>query len=457
MPESVLLTREHAFRAAGLTLTPAAILSVATDLPPERVTNAELAERLGVTEEWIVSRTGIRERRRARPDERLSDYATRAGALALEAAEVDAANLDLVIVATLTQDELTPNTAPLVAHALGAHRAGAFDVGAACTAFLTALAQGTAQIESGRAGYVLVVGADFVTRIIDYSDKRSAPLFADAAGAVVLGPGDSGEGDRGAIGPIVLGADGSHAGTLFATIADRKIRMDGPQVFRHAVARMTEVTLDAVARAGLTLADIDLFVFHQANARITRALGERLDLDPDRVVECIETIGNASAATLPVGLATAQADGRLPGRRQRPAGRVRRRLHVGRRRGAVGRRPRWLSLARTGARWSPAPPRASARPSPRRWPPTAGAWASTTTPIRPAPTPSCPRSRLMAAVRSRSAATWPTRRSPISFSRRSSPTSAAPCSCSSTTPASRATTSPRRWTTRPGTRSSRPT
>jgi 3-oxoacyl-[acyl-carrier-protein] synthase III len=316
MPEAAVLTREQALRAAGLTLTPAAILSVATELPPDRLTSAELAERLGVTEEWIISRTGIRERRRARPDERLSDYATRAGARALEAAGVDAANLDLVIVATLSQDELTPNTAPIVAHNLGATRAGAFDVGAACTAFLAALAQGCANIESGRAQYVLVVGADFVTRLVDYSDKRSAPLFADAAGAVVLGPGDSGDGDtsdgdRGAIGPIVLGADGSHAHTLFATIAERKIRMDGPEVFRHAVTRMSEVTLDAVARSGLTLADIDLFVFHQANARITRALGERLGLDPDRVVECIETIGNASAATLPVGLATALADGRL--------------------------------------------------------------------------------------------------------------------------------------------------
>jgi 3-oxoacyl-[acyl-carrier-protein] synthase-3 len=311
MPESVVLAPAPAFRAAGLALTPAAILSVATDLPPERLTSAELAEQLGVTEEWIVNRTGIRERRRARPDERMSDYATRAGARALEAAGVDAANLDLVIVATLSQDELTPNTAPIVAHNLGATRAGAFDVGAACTAFLTALAQGCANIESGRARYVLVVGGDFVTRLVDYTDKRSAPLFADAAGAVVLGPSDVGDGERGVIGPIVLGADGSHADTLFATIAERKVRMDGPEVFRHAVARMSEVTLDAIARAGLTLADIDLFVFHQANARITRALGERLGLGPDRVVECIETIGNASAATLPVGLATALADGRL--------------------------------------------------------------------------------------------------------------------------------------------------
>jgi 3-oxoacyl-[acyl-carrier-protein] synthase III len=313
MPESAVLDREQSLGAARPALTPAAILSVATDLPPERLTSAELAERLGVSEEWIVSRTGIRERRRARADERLSDYATRAGARALEAAGVDAANLDLVIVATLSQDELTPNTAPIVAHNLGATRAGAFDVGAACTAFLTALAQGSANIESGRARYVLVVGADFVTRLVDYGDKRSAPLFADAAGAVVLGPslGDESDPARPAIGPIVLGADGSHAGTLYATLADRKIRMDGPEVFRHAVARMSEVTLDAVQRAGLELADVDLFVFHQANARITRALGERLGLDPARVVECIETIGNASAATLPVGLATAQADGRL--------------------------------------------------------------------------------------------------------------------------------------------------
>ena len=314
MPDATLLTPRPALRAPGTGLIPAAILSVATELPSDRLTNAQLAGRLGVTEEWIVARTGIRERRRARPEERMSDYATRAGARALEAAGVEAANLDLVIVATLSQDELTPNTAPIVAHNLGATRAGAFDVGAACTAFLAALAQGCANIESGRAQYVLVIGGDFVTRLVDYDDKRVAPLFADAAGAVVLGPSrpdGSDDAGRGAIGPIVLGADGSHAQTLFATIADRKVRMDGPEVFRHAVARMTEVTLDAIARAGLTLSEIDLFVFHQANARITRALGERLNLDPERVVECIETIGNASAATLPIGLATALADGRL--------------------------------------------------------------------------------------------------------------------------------------------------
>ena len=291
----------------------ATIMSVATELPEGRLTNADLAEQLGISEDWIISRTGIRERRRAEPDERLSDYATRVGARALAGAGVDAEELDLVIVATLSQDELTPNTAPLVAHALGATRAGACDVGAACTAFMYGLALGTGQIECGRAKYVLLIGADFVTRIVDYEDKRTAPLFADAAGAVVLGPADQA---RGAIGPIVLGADGSHGETIIARHSDRKVRMDGPEVFRHAVARMGEVTLEAVARAGVKLEEIDLFVYHQANARITRALGERLGLDPERVVDCIESLGNASAATLPVALAIAERDGRLrPGSR----------------------------------------------------------------------------------------------------------------------------------------------
>ena len=140
----------------------------------------------------------------------------------------------------MTQDELTPNTAPLVADALGASRAGAVDVGAACTAFLSGMALGAAQIESGRADRVLLVGADFVTRITDYEDKRTAPLFADAAGAVVLGLAD---GENGAIGPIVLRADGSMAQAIQISHEDRKLRMDGPEVYRHAVAHMTEITL----------------------------------------------------------------------------------------------------------------------------------------------------------------------------------------------------------------------
>ncbi len=290
-----------------------AVLSVAAEVPSARVTTAELAERLGVSEDWIVSRTGIRARPVAAPDERLSDFAARAGLEALSRAGASPSDVDLVLVATLTQDELMPNAAPVVAHEVGAHRAGAIDLGAACTGFLSGLSLGAAQIETGRAECVLLIGADFTTRIIDWDDKRTAPLFGDGAGAVVLGPATS---ELGAIGPIVLGADGSGAPAIQIAHSDRKLRMDGPEVYRHAVARMGEATLAAVEGAGLTLDDIDLFVYHQANGRILRALAEKLHLPSERVVDCIENLGNSSAATLPLGLVAAEHDGLLrPGAR----------------------------------------------------------------------------------------------------------------------------------------------
>ena len=301
-------SERHALIIAPREARNATVLSVAAVVPPERLTNTELAAKLGLSEDWILSRTGIRERPIARPDERLTDYATRAGAKALVQAAVDPADLDLVLVGTMTQDELTPNAAPLVAHALGARRAGAVDLGAACMAFLAGVALGASHIETGRVRYVLVIGADFISRVTDYEDKRTAPLFADAAGAVVLGPAD---GSNGLIGPIVLGSDGSGAATIQVSHCDRKVRMDGPEVYRHAVARMTQVTFQAIEQAGLMLEDIDLFVYHQANGRILRALAERLSLPPVRLVDCIETFGNSSAATLPVGLADAARDGRL--------------------------------------------------------------------------------------------------------------------------------------------------
>jgi len=290
-----------------------ALLSVAAEVPSARVTTSELAERLGVSEDWIVSRTGIRARPVAAPDERLSDFAARAGSAALSRAGVEPSDVDLVLVATLTQDELMPNAAPVVAHAIGADRAGAIDLGAACTGFLSGVSLAAAQIETGRAETVLLIGADFTTRIIDWDDKRTAPLFGDGAGAAVVGPAS---GDVGAIGPIVLGADGSGAPAIHIAHEDRKLRMDGPEVYRHAVARMGEATLAAVEGAGLTLDDIDLFVYHQANGRILRALAEKLQLPSERVVDCIENLGNSSAATLPLGLVFAERRGWLkPGSR----------------------------------------------------------------------------------------------------------------------------------------------
>ena len=206
-----------------------------------------------------------------------------------------------------------PNAAPVVAHAVGADRAGAIDLGAACTGFLSGLSLGAAQIETGRAERVLLIGADFTTRIVDWDDKRTAPLFGDGVGAVVLGPA---AGEVGAIGPIILGADGSGAPAIHIDHSDRKLRMDGPEVYRHAVARMSQSTVTAVEGAGLTLEDIDLFVYHQANGRILRALAEKLQLPSERVVDVIENLGNSSAATLPLGLAAAELEGRLrPGAR----------------------------------------------------------------------------------------------------------------------------------------------
>jgi 3-oxoacyl-[acyl-carrier-protein] synthase III len=302
-------------QSASAVLAPArpAILSVAAEVPANRVTTAEMAERLGVSEDWIVSRTGIRERPVAAPGERLSDFAALAGRRALSRAGIEPSEVDLVLVATLTQDELMPNAAPVVAHAIGADRAGAIDVGAACTGFLSGLSLGAAQIETGRAACVLLIGADFTTRIVDWNDKRTAPLFGDGAGAAVLGQA---RGEFGGIGPIVLGADGSGASAIHIPHDDRKLRMDGPEVYRHAVARMGEATLTAVEGAGFTLEDIDLFVYHQANGRILRALAEKLQLPSQRVVDCIENLGNSSAATLPLGLAFAERQGWLkPGSR----------------------------------------------------------------------------------------------------------------------------------------------
>jgi len=299
--------------SAALETARPAMLSVAAEVPAGTVTTAELAERLGVSEDWIVSRTGIRERPVAAPDERLSDFAARAGASALSRAGVDPADVDLVLVATLTQDELMPNAAPIVAHAIGADRAGAIDLGAACTGFLSGLSLAAAQIETGRAECILLIGADFTTRIVDWDDKRTAPLFGDGAGAAVIGPAT---GELGAIGPIVLGADGSGAPAIQIHHTDRKLRMDGPEVYRHAVARMGEATLAAVEGAGLTLEEIDLFVYHQANGRILRAIAEKLQLPSERVVDCIENLGNSSAATLPLGLDYAERQGWLkPGAR----------------------------------------------------------------------------------------------------------------------------------------------
>ena len=304
MPFPLTQTRDHRGRAAPART--ASITGLGHYLPDEVVPNDPIAERIGVDDEWIVRRTGIRSRRRAAPDERLIDLAANAGAQALKDAQTDPDEIDLVLVASLSQDQLTPNAAPLVAHALGADRAGALDLGAACSGWLSGLSLAAAQVEIGRAERVLLIAADILTRLTDYQDRKTAALWGDGAGAVVVGA----NGD-GAIGPVVLSADGGLADVITASHEERLLRVEGHETFQTAVKRLSEATLEALERAELTLDDIDIFVYHQANARILRAVGERLDLASEKVADYIAEVGNTSAASIPLTLALLRDDGRL--------------------------------------------------------------------------------------------------------------------------------------------------
>jgi 3-oxoacyl-[acyl-carrier-protein] synthase III len=291
-------------RAAG-------IVGLGSALPPDAVTSDAIAERLGVPRGWIERRTGIRGRRRAAADASVVELATEAGADALASAGVAPSDVDLVLVATMSQDEVTPNAAPQVAHALGTDHAGALDVGAACTGFVGALSLGAAAIEAGRADTVLVAGAEIMSRHVDHDDRSTAGLFGDGAGAVVLGVGESGF-----VGAGVLGSDGAAAPYIRAPRDTGLIRMDGHETFKRAVASLVAATQDALAANGLAAEEVDLFVLHQANGRILSAVAEALSLPGERVLDAIAEVGNTSAASLPLALAEARGRGLLrPGDR----------------------------------------------------------------------------------------------------------------------------------------------
>ncbi|HZN87836.1 MAG TPA: beta-ketoacyl-ACP synthase 3 [Thermoleophilaceae bacterium] len=302
---SALATRPSAPKRA---LRTAAMASVEMVVPEQVISNHVIADSAGVTEQWIVHRTGVRERRYASDGESVVTLGSAAGQAALDAAGIKASDLDLVLVATLSPDEITPNAAPLVATELGAHRAGAMDVGAACTGFLSALALASAQVEGGRAEHVLVIGADLLSRFIDGSDRGTAALFADGAGAAVVSPANGG---GGWIGDVVLHCDGHGGPAIRATHEEQRIRMQGHDTFKAAVHRMSESTLEVTERAGVPLDEIDLFVYHQANIRILRAVAEKLDIDESRVIDCIDRYGNTSSATLPIALVDARERGML--------------------------------------------------------------------------------------------------------------------------------------------------
>ncbi|NWH08486.1 MAG: ketoacyl-ACP synthase III [Alphaproteobacteria bacterium] len=287
-------------------------------LPKRVMTNGDLAKLVDTTDEWIIARTGIRERRIAGDDERTSDLALKAAEAALSKAGRKAVDIDLIVMATTTPDETFPATATAIQHRLGMTRGAAFDVQAVCSGFIYALAVGDNFIRCGQAGRVLVIGADTMSRLLDWSDRGTCVLFGDGAGAIVLeaAQGQGNVTDRGVL-STHLYSDGRRHDALYvdggpgSTRTTGFLRMLGREVFRHAVTNISQAIEDAVAANGLEASDIDWFVPHQANQRILDGTAERVGIDPSRVVSTVARHGNTSAASVPLALCEAANDGRI--------------------------------------------------------------------------------------------------------------------------------------------------
>ena len=292
----------------------ARIVGTGSYLPPRIVTNQELASRVDTTDEWIVSRTGIRQRHIADERQTSSDLALEAGRAALAAAGTTAGDLDLIIVATSTPDYVFPSTACLLQAKLGVRGCAAFDVQAVCSGFVYALAVADSFVRSGQSQNALVIGAEVFSRILDWNDRATCVLFGDGAGAVVLCADD-----RPGVHASVLHADGSQAGILAVPgnvcggkiVGSPFLTMDGPAVFKFAVRVLDEVARETVARCGMQLGDIDWLIPHQANVRILDATAKRLGLPAAKVVVTVDRHGNTSAASVPLALDLALRDGRI--------------------------------------------------------------------------------------------------------------------------------------------------
>jgi len=295
-----------------------AVTGVGSYLPEQVVTNDDLAKIVDTSDEWIVERTGIRQRHKARDDQPTSDLAVEAARKALEDAGKTAADVDLIIVATTTPDMTFPATAAIVQRKLGAPTCIAFDVQAVCSGFVYALSVADGFIARGNAKCAVVIGAEEMTRLMDWTDRTTCVLFGDGAGAVVLEPteGQGTPADTGMLG-FALRCDGGKTDLLYVdggpatTGSVGHLRMAGNQVFRHAVVNIAEAVTAAAAAAGVTIPDIDWFVPHQANQRIIKGVGDRLGLDENKVVSTVAMHANTSAASIPLALDTAIKDGRI--------------------------------------------------------------------------------------------------------------------------------------------------
>lgn len=301
-----------------MTVLRSVVLGCGSYLPARILSNDELARSVETTDEWIVQRTGIRERHIAAAGELTSDLAINAARAALTNARVEASSIDLIVVATSTPDQTFPATAVSVQASLGITRGAAFDMQAVCSGFVYALAVVDGMLKTGTFKRALVIGAETFSRILDWSDRTTCVLFGDGAGALVLeaqsAPGD--KSDRGIL-TSHLRSDGRHKAKLYvdggpsSTQTVGHLRMEGREVFKHAVAMITDVIEDAFKATGYSAADIDWFVPHQANKRIIDGSAHKLGIAPEKVVITVDRHGNTSAASIPLALADAVADRRI--------------------------------------------------------------------------------------------------------------------------------------------------
>ena len=296
------------------------ITGIGAYAPEHVVTNDDLSKLMDTSDEWIVERTGIHERRVAADDQALSDIALPAARAALAQAGLEAGTIDLLIVATITPDMAFPSAGAIIADELGATDAAAYDLSAGCTGFMYAVAQGYGMVAAGLARHALVVGGDVLSRILDWSDRGTAVLFGDGAGAVVLERVSEGGflgfelGADGSGGPqLYLPAGGSRSPATAKTVAEHKhyVQMNGREVFKFATRILVTSAEKVLAECGKTIDDVDVYIPHQANVRIIDHAAEKLGIPKEKIVVNVERYGNTSSGSIPLALADAQAEGRL--------------------------------------------------------------------------------------------------------------------------------------------------
>src|SRR5678815_3442680 len=299
----------------------AAILGTGHSYPEGILTNAELEKMVETSDDWITSRTGIKQRRKAAPGEYTSQFAVRAARQAIERAGLQAADIDLLLCATVSPDQILPSTGCIIQAELGANKAAAMDVVAACSGFLYGLTLADAMVRTGQSKYALVIGAEILTQYVDYSDRHTCVLFGDGAGAALLGPVD---GEKGILAARIR-SDGRYEEQLFSpgggtrkpptaeTLAagEHFFKMRGNELFKVAVRSMTDISREVLEEASLTADDIDLFIPHQANQRITDAVASKLNVEEDRVYSNIAMHGNTSSASIPIALDECVDSGRV--------------------------------------------------------------------------------------------------------------------------------------------------